>query len=132
MQPRTLALKRYLSMGLMLCASALMSGCGSSTDSCSLFETCGAEDGGGSSTQFRGASACQAIGYADTKKVANGEQCPVDSASDSSSVVKLIIIKGNSAGFCTGTVVSPTTVLTAAHCFPRGADSMGNIEQRDV
>ena len=124
MRPRTLALKSYLSLGVMVCACALMSACGSSSDSCSLFGTCGADDDGGSSTQFRGASACQAIGYVDTKKVANGEQCPVDSASDSSSVVKLIISKGNASGVCTGTVVSPTTILTAAHCFARGASSI--------
>jgi secreted trypsin-like serine protease len=50
--------------------------------------------------------------------------CPADSASDSSSVVKLVIIKGNAAAVCTGTVVSPTTILTAAHCFARGATSI--------
>lgn len=124
MLPRTLALKSYISLGVTMCACALLSACGSSADSCSLFGTCGGDDDGGSSTQFRGASACQAIGYADTKKVANGEQCPVDSASDSSSVVKLIISKGNATGVCTGTVVSPTTILTAAHCFARGASSI--------
>jgi secreted trypsin-like serine protease len=38
--------------------------------------------------------------------------------------VKLIIIKGDSGFVCTGTVVSPTTVLTAAHCFSQGADTV--------
>jgi secreted trypsin-like serine protease len=103
---------------------AVMSACGGNSDSCSLFGTCGGEDDGGSSTQFLGASACQAIGYSNPQKVANGEECPVATSSDSSSVVALVISKGDKASLCTGTVVAPNTVLTAAHCFYGGASSV--------
>lgn len=108
----------------MVSACALMASCGGDSDSCSLFGTCGGSDPGGSSTTFRGAPACQAIGYTKTTKVANGEECKITSSADSSSVVKLLISKGQSRGVCTGTVISPTTVLTAAHCFAGGASSV--------
>jgi secreted trypsin-like serine protease len=102
-------------------ACTFIASCGGNSDSCSLFGTCGTDDDGGSSTVFQGAPACQAIGYANTGKVANGQKCPITSSADSSSVVKLILTKGNARGICTGTVVSPTTILTAAHCFAGGA-----------
>ena len=111
---------RALALGMI----AVISACGGNSDSCSLFCTCGGEDDGGSSTQFLGASACQAIGYSNAPKVANGEECPIASANDSSSVVALLISKGDKTGLCTGTVVAPNTVLTAAHCFLGGATSV--------
>ena len=124
MRPQRCITSNIVLKGLTACMCAVLAACGSSTDSCSLYGTCGGTDDGGSSTQFRGVSACQAIGYGDTKKVANGEQCSLTGSSATSSVVKLIIVKGNAAFVCTGTVVSPTAVLTAAHCFARGADSV--------
>lgn len=80
-----------------------------------LFTGCGGGGNGGSSD---GGAACESIGFAASFKVAGGEQCIANSESDSSSVVKLTIetITGDVAT-CTGTVISPTAVLTAGHCF---------------
>ena len=36
-------------------------------------------------------------------------------------VVMVLNLRGTLAGFCSGLVVSPTVVLTAAHCVPAGA-----------
>lgn len=71
--------------------------------------------GGGSDDN---GAACNSIGYGKSLKVAAGEQCLVESSSDSSSVVQLFLFSGgNLIGSCTGTVISATAVLTAAHCF---------------
>lgn len=76
----------------------------------------GGDNGGGSG--LSGDSACGSIGYAAALKVANGEQCFANSENDTSSVVKLgIEVGGGEVGTCTGTVISPNAVLTAAHCF---------------
>jgi hypothetical protein len=40
----------------------------------------------------------------------------------SSSVVMVLQREGSTAGFCTGIVLAPNVVLTAAHCVPKGAD----------
>lgn len=37
------------------------------------------------------------------------------------SLVMVLTSQGGTAGFCTGVVVAPTVVLTAAHCVPPGA-----------
>lgn len=72
-----------------------------------------------------GDSACSAIG-----RVAGGDSC-----SDGQANVALIISfdqNGNVIGQCTGSYISLTSVLTAAHCFPRstrgvGVASKGNL-----
>lgn len=38
------------------------------------------------------------------------------------SLVMVLNHRGATAGFCTGVVLSPTVVMTAAHCVPPGAD----------
>lgn len=38
------------------------------------------------------------------------------------SMVMVLSRDGHSAGFCTGVVLAPTVVMTAAHCAPLGAD----------
>jgi len=79
------------------------------------------KDSGDDGSNLSADSACSEIGYSKSLKVANGDQCVPDSGGDTSSVVKLKItsITGVSAT-CTGTVISPTAVLTAAHCFAVG------------
>ncbi len=95
---------RALFVGLV-CSAVVATGCGG-----------GSDDGGGSS--FGGDSACSSIGYTKALKVADGEQCFADGGGDTSSVVKLsILTRGGGAATCTGTAISPTAVLTAAHCF---------------
>jgi len=74
--------------------------------------------GGSDGSSGDNSAACNSIGYGKSLKVAAGEQCLVESSSDSSSVVKLFLFSGgNLIGSCTGTVISSTAVLTAAHCF---------------
>jgi secreted trypsin-like serine protease len=91
----------------LICVVSVAVGCGGDSDS----------DGGGSAS-FAGGAACSSIGYTKALKVADGEQCVADSGSDTSSVVKLsIVTRSGDVATCTGTVISPTAVLTAAHCF---------------
>jgi len=69
---------------------------------------CGGGGGGGS-------SACS------TLKVNGGESCE----SGASPVVLLAMHKGGATSFCTGTAISQTAILTAAHCV---ADRPSQIE----
>ena len=39
--------------------------------------------------------------------------------------------RGSAAGFCTGIVIGPTYVLTAAHCVPEGADVRIHYRDRE-
>jgi secreted trypsin-like serine protease len=100
-------MKRVTTLSLAMLASivVLATGCG------------GGSGDGGDSSSGSGAS-CGSIGYSKALKVANGEQCVADSGGDTSAVVKLTIrTESGEVGTCTGTVISPTAVLTAAHCF---------------
>lgn len=104
-QQTTLSLSKSILTGLVI---ALV-GCGGGSD--------GSSSGDG--------AVCDSIGYSKSLKVADGEQCLADSSSDTSSVVKLFLVSdGNIIGSCTGTVISATAVLTAAHCFESGADGV--------
>lgn len=79
-----------------------------------ILTACGG--GGGGSD-----SAC-AIG-----RIAGGEQC-----SDGSANIALIIpfnSRGEGLGHCTGSYISLTSVLTAAHCFPRGTSGVAIISR---
>jgi hypothetical protein len=84
---------------------------------------CGGGEGGesaeaGSPTVVFGDSACSIVGFQKSLKIANGEVCSVDSRADTSSIVEVLLTDAAGAQYtCTGTVISPTAVLTAAHCF---------------
>jgi secreted trypsin-like serine protease len=94
--------------------------------SCIFLSAC-SSDSDDSSSSGSGGSACAEIGYSKTAKIVNGDQGPITSANDSSSIAQLEILSGGSpAGICTGTVISPTAILTAAHCFI-GSDRAANV-----
>ncbi len=69
-----------------------------------------------------GETACSIIGnnnslnlklYRSFPKIINGSACVVG---NSPTVELELFVAGRNDGFCTGTVVNPTTVITAAHC----------------
>ncbi len=113
MNHRSLLLHRSL---WLLCAYAF-------TSAALQLSACGGSGGdssgdGGSPTMVFGNSACSVVGFQKSLKVANGEVCSADSSSDTSSIVEVRITDAAGIQYtCTGTVVSPTAVLTAAHCF---------------
>ena len=47
------------------------------------------------------------------------------------SVVMVLQRSGSAAGFCSGIVIGPTAVLTAAHCVPPGADVRIHYRDRE-
>ena len=97
-----------------------------------LCAACGGGGGGGTpstpsspSPTIPVSSACTAVGQAPAGlsiDVVNGVEC-----SSANSPVVLLNIKdsaGQQAGGCTGTVIAPRAILTAAHCLPAVAASV--------
>jgi secreted trypsin-like serine protease len=70
------------------------------------------------------ASACAALGQtvSASTSIVNGAEC-----STASSPIVLLNLKdagGAQSGSCTGTVIAPRAILTAAHCLPSGTASI--------
>lgn len=98
--------QRYILTVLLAVIAPVLHGCG------------GGGDGSTGDDSSSAASACSAIGFNSSLKIANGEQCLANSGSDTSAVVRLSISSSDgTVGTCTGTVIAPNAVLTAAHCF---------------
>lgn len=91
-------MKRWMG-GLMACMTAL------------VLAACGGSDDSGASPQAQ----CNSIGT--QPKIVNGTAC---GQPEQSSVILLEITSGGSVARCSGTLITPTKVLTAAHCMPAG------------
>ena len=73
------------------------------------------DSGGGLST-----NACGVVGL--NSRIINGTEC---TETQNSGIVRVIIDNGQ--GLCSGTMITPTQVLTASHCFDSGTQSASII-----
>lgn len=94
-------MKRFAN-GLMAASfSVLLAGCGG---------------GGGDDAELPAAEAlCSSIGL--TPKVINGASC---AQPERAAVILLNVQSASGTSVCSGTLIAPTKILTAAHCLPAG------------
>ncbi len=81
---------------------------------CLLATLCilGCDGGGGDEDTILSQDSCAVLGL----KIINGAQC---STSGSSVVWYEVFYSRGNTTLCSGTVISPTEIITAAHCFPQ-------------
>jgi secreted trypsin-like serine protease len=92
--------------------------------SAALLAACGGGSGGGELVLPEASTLCGSLGV--NPKIINGADC---AQPERSSVVQLLFL--NSAGLtqgCSGVMVTPTRVLTAAHCMPAGTQQMAAVQ----
>lgn len=77
---------------------------------------------GGDAAQPSATALCNSAGV--QPKIFNGTTC---TNSTQSPVVQLIMLQGSSTYSCSGVMLTPTKVLSAAHCFPAGTSRVAGL-----
>lgn len=100
-------MRTYISA--ILAAVLSLTGCGG-----------GSSDGSSGSADL-GTNSCEVLGL----KIFTGESC---SGVERSPVVRIVsLLAGGLRGECSGTMITPSHVLTAGHCFPGGVQGVRSI-----